>query len=300
MKKVVLITGANGMLAKYMGEQLSPIYSVRYLTRNVSNENEYLWDLKNKHIDSKGLIGVNYIIHLAGSSIVEKRWSKKRKQTILASRVDSGLLILEELKKYQITIDAFISASAIGYYGTMTSNTIFNEGSPQGNDFLSDVCSKWENTAQLFKSENVASRVSVVRCGIILSKSGGALKPLVKTIKYGIGSGIGKGTQYIPWIHIQDLCGIFKFIIKNEHISGIFNAVSPEHITNIELVKQIAKKLKRKIILPNIPSFFIKGLLGERAILLLEGSRVSSYRIIEYGFKFEYENLEKALTNIFR
>jgi len=300
MKQVVLITGANGMLARYFAKQLSTEYSIRYLTRNVTKDNEYLWDLKDKYIDSKGLMGVNYIIHLAGSSIAEKRWSKKRKQTILSSRVDSGRLILEELKKHHITIDAFISASAIGYYGTRTTETIFNEESPQGNDFLSDVCSKWENTAKLFTSENIADRVSVVRCGIILSKNGGALKQIVKPIKYGIGSGIGKGNQYIPWIHIDDLCDIFKFIIENKHISGIYNAVSPEHITNIELVKKIAKILNRKIIFPNIPGFIIKGILGERSVLLLQGSRVSSDSIIKKGFNFKYNNLSKALNNILK
>ena len=298
MKQVILITGANGMLAGYLAKQLSSEYYIRFLTRNVTKDNEYLWDLKNKYIDPKGLMGVNYIIHLAGSSIAEKRWSKKRKQIILSSRIDSGRLILEELKKHQIKIDAFISASAIGYYGTITSETIFNEESSQGKDFLSYVCRDWENTAQLFKSENIADRVSVVRCGIILSKNGGALKQIVKPIKYGIGSGIGKGNQYMPWIHIDDLCGIFKFIIENKPIRGIFNAVSSEHITNIELVKKIAKILNRKIILPNIPGFIIKGILGERSILLLQGSRVSSDKIIKNGFNFKYNNIEKALSNL--
>jgi len=300
MKKVVLITGAGGMLAGYLAKQLSPEYSVRYLTRKVTRDNEYLWDLKNKYIDPKGLTGVNYIIHLAGSSVAEKRWSKRRKQNILSSRVDSGILILEELKKRKITIDAFISASATGYYGTTTSDAIFNEESPQGNDFLSFVCSKWEDTARLFKSEKVATRVSVLRCGIIFSKKGGALKQIVKPVKYGFGSGIGKGHQYIPWIHIQDLCNIFKFLMENKNISGTFNAVSSEHITNKELVKKIAKILNRKIILPDIPGFIIKGLLGERAVMLLEGSRVSSDKIIKSGFKFGYNDLDKALNNILK
>lgn len=111
---------------------------------------------------------------------------------------------------------------------------------------------------------------------------------------------LGKGTQYMPWIHIHDLCGIFKFIIENKHISGIYNAVSPEHITNIELVKKIAKILNRKIIFPNIPGFIIKGLFGERAIMLLEGSRVSSDSIIKNGFNFKYNNIEKALNNLLK
>ena len=300
MKKVVLITGANGMLAKYLGKQLSMEYNVRYLSRKVTKDDEYLWDLKNHYIDPRGLIGVNYIIHLAGSSVMNKRWSKEQKQTIFSSRVDSARLILDELKKHKLNIDAFISASAIGYYGTTTTETIFTEESPKGNDFLSSVCGEWERVTKLFKSENIAERVSILRCGLILAKDGGALKEIIKPIRYGFGSGIGTGHQYMPWIHIDDLCDMFKFIIQNKNISGIFNAVSPEHITNIELTKNIAKLLNRKIWLPNIPSFIIKSLFGERAVILLQGSRVSSDRIINSGFIFEYDSIEKALINILK
>jgi len=300
MKQIVLITGANGMLAKHLAEQLENDYSIRFLSRKVTHENEYLWDNNTKYIDPKALIGVSYIIHLAGASIANKRWSKKRKETIISSRVDSAHLILEELKRNKITIDAFISASAIGYYGTTTTNTVFNEQSPSGNDYLSTVCTKWEKAAHLFKSENVATSVSVVRIGVILSKNGGALTKIVQSIKSGLGSGLGKGTQYIPWIHIQDLCEIFKFILEHKPMSGTFNAVSPEHTTNIELTREIAKSLDRKIILPNIPRFIIKGLFGEMAVILLEGSRVSADKIKKSGFKFEYENLGKALSSILK
>ncbi|MFA6676556.1 MAG: TIGR01777 family oxidoreductase [Bacteroidales bacterium] len=298
MKKVVLITGANGMLAKHLAKRLSGEYSVRYLTRTVTKDDEFSWDLKSHYIDTRGLIGVNYIIHLAGASVMNKRWSEEQKQSILSSRVDSARLILDELKKHKLSIDAFISASAIGYYGTMTSETIFNEASPQGSDFLSYVCGQWENKALSFQSENVAERVSILRCGLVLAKNGGALKEMIKPIRYGFGSGLGTGKQYMPWIHIDDLCDMFKFMIENENINGIFNAVAPEHITNIELVQNIAKILHKKIWLPHIPSFIIKSLFGERAVILLEGSRISSDLIINKGFSFKYDNLEKALFNI--
>lgn len=298
VKQVVLITGANGMVATELTKLLSKDYSVRFLTRKVTQDNEYLWDLKNKYIDPKGLMGVNYMIHLAGASIANKRWSKEQKQTILSSRVDSGLLILEELKKHHITLKAFISASAVGYYGTTTSATIFHEESPQGNDFLSHVCQEWEHTTERFKSEKVADRVAMVRCGVILSKKGGALEQIVKPIKYGIGSGLGTGKQYMPWIHSNDLCGIYKFILEHDTTSGIYNAVSPEHTTNLQLTKTIAKILNRKLLLPNIPRFVLKALFGEKAIILLEGSRVSSDKIIQAGFNFKYKNLEQALKQI--
>lgn len=298
MKKKILITGANGMLSKQLTKQLESEYSIRFLTRKVTRSNEYLWDLKKSYIDPNALKGVHTIIHLAGSSIANKRWTKKRKQDILSSRVDSAHLILEELKKNQITIDSFISASAIGYYGTITTNFIFNEESPKGNDFLSNVCGKWEDAAHEFKSSNIANRVAIIRIGIILAKNDGALKKIIQPIKYGLGSGIGTGNQYMPWIHIQDLCSLFKFVIMNKHISGTFNAVSPEHITNIELTKRIGKVLNRPIILPNISKFIIQVLFGEMGLILLNGSRVSSDKIISTGFNFNYENLNNALNNI--
>jgi uncharacterized protein (TIGR01777 family) len=298
MKKTILITGASGMLAKHLTKQLEQEYSIKYLTRKVTGINEYLWDLNKNYIDPNALKDVHTIIHLAGSGIADKRWSKKRKQSILSSRVDSAHLILNELKNNGITIDSFISASAIGYYGMTTTDIIYNEESKKGNDFLSDVCRRWEDVAHKFKSSNVANRVVIARIGIILSNRDGALKKIIRPIKLGIGSGLGTGNQYMPWIHIKDLCRIFHFMINNKNISGTFNAVSPEHITNIELTKEIGKVLSRPIFLPNIPKFMIQALFGEMSIIVLEGSRVSSDKIVEQGFSFNYGNLNNALIDL--
>jgi len=298
MIKNILITGANGMLAKHLAKKLKSEFSLRFLSRKITRPNEYLWDLENNYIDPNALKDVHIIIHLAGASIADKRWTNKRKQEILSSRVDSAQLILEELKKQHISIEAFISASAIGYYGSTTTEHIFNEESNKGNDFLSTICGKWEDAAHSFKSNKVAKRVAIVRIGIILDKNDGALKKITQPIRYGIGSGIGTGKQYMPWIHIQDLCNIFQFIIKNKDLNGVFNAVSPEHITNIELTKKIGKAINRPIILPNIPKFIIQGLFGEMSSIVLNGSRVSSDKIIRSGYNFEFENIDDALNDI--
>lgn len=298
MKKNILITGANGMLAKQLAMQLESEYSIRYLTRKVTQENEYLWDLTANYIDPNALKNIDTVIHLAGSSVAEKKWSEKRKKDIISSRVDSAQLILDELNNNNLSIESFISASAIGYYGTTTTDTIYNEENKKGHDFLSDVCHQWEDAAHQFKSSKVANRVAVVRIGIIFSKSGGALKKIVNPIKYGVGSGLGSGKQYMPWIHIQDLCSIFHFIVQNKNISGVFNAVSPEHVTNTELTRKIGKVINRPIILPNIPNFVLRAIFGEMSLILLNGSRVSSEKIIKQGFNFEYGNIDNALNNL--
>ncbi|MBN1112357.1 MAG: TIGR01777 family oxidoreductase [Bacteroidales bacterium] len=299
MKQVVLITGANGMVANYLAKQLEGNYSVRFLTQKVSQDNQYLWDLNTKYIDVEALKGVNHIIHLAGTPISGKRWSRKRKQAILHSRVDSAQLILETLKKHSLTVDSFISASAIGYYGTVTSQNIFTEESSKGNDFLSDVCGKWEDVAHLFKLNGVANRVSVVRMGIVLDKNYGAFKRIVQPIKLRIGASLGTGNQYMPWIHIHDLCGVYKFIIDN-NISGTFNGVAPEHVTNTQLTKSVGRFLNRRIILPNIPEFLIKFLFGKMSVILLKGSRVSSDKILQEGYCFNYQTLDQALSNLLK
>mgnify|MGYP000592291388 FL=1 len=241
---------------------------------------------------------MNHIIHLAGSSVAEKRWTLKRKRDIYRSRVDSSRLILNELQKNNQKIDSFISASAIGYYGATTTNHIFTEDSPNADDFLGEVCRDWERVAHSFKSNHVANKIDVVRFGIVLDRDRGALKKIATPIRFGLGSGVGTGKQWVPWIHIADLCGMLKFVMTQNE-GGTYNAVAPEHVTNNAFTHEVAAVLKRKVVLPNIPAFFIRLLFGEMAVVLLTGSRVSSTKITERGFGFKYAKLNDALRNIF-
>jgi uncharacterized protein (TIGR01777 family) len=300
MKQVVLITGGNGMLAKQLEKALDKDYTVRFLTRKKTRSNEYEWDLHSNYIDPKALIGVNSIIHLAGASIASNRWTKERKQLILSSRVDSAGLILRELQRQNITIDAFISASAIGYYGSITTDDVFDEQSPKGTDFLSDVCFEWESAAEAFKTSGVADRIGILRIGMILDQKDGALSKLIQPIKYGFGAGLGSGKQQMPWIHIQDLVRLIKFILDDPKIVGTFNAVSPYSITNIALTKKISQRLKKPLFLPNIPKFMLQILFGEMSTILLEGSKISSQKIIDSGFEFEFEQIDDTLDNLLK
>ncbi len=297
MKAVVLITGANGMVAKHLSKILENDYEIRFLTRKKSNENEFEWNIEKGFVDLKALVGVKHIIHLAGTGIVDKRWTTKQKKAIVSSRVDSAKLIFNTLKKQQIKIESFISSSAIGFYGTKTTSIIYDENSEKGNDFLSDVCHLWENIAQQFETENIANRAIIFRTGIILSKNGGALQKMIFPIKYFIGSILGSGNQYMPWIHIEDLCQMIQYALQH-HLKGIYNAVASEHINNKDFTLSLAKRMNRKIWFFNIPKFIIRFVFGKASVLLLEGSRVSSKKIREQGFKFKYDNLNLALDNL--
>lgn len=297
MKPIVLISGANGMVAKSLALTLYSEYTVRFLTRVVKSANEFKWDTSTNYIDPHALQGVNHIIHLAGASIADQRWTQRRKQDIYSSRVDGAKLIFHELVANGQKIDSFISASAIGYYGSETTSQILTEESDNGKDFLADVCNAWEDVAHSFKSENVAQRTSILRFGIVLGPNKGALKKMVPPIKLGVGAAVGSGTQWMPWIHIDDISEMVKFLITNE-ISGTFNAVAPEHITNNEFTQKLGDVLKRKIAMPNIPPLFFKLIFGEMAVILLTGSRVSSKKIQNLGYEFKYANLHDALRHI--
>jgi uncharacterized protein (TIGR01777 family) len=297
MKEVILITGANGMVAKHLSNHLEN-YELKFLTRRKRKKNEYEWNVKTGYIDKNALQNVNHIIHLAGAGIADKKWNKTRKKSIYSSRVKSAELILNTLIENKIKITSFISASAIGYYGTETLKNIFVESSKKGSDFLSDVCYDWEHIAFNFKKKNISNRTVILRFGIILDKNDGALKKMKTPMKYYLGAILGKGDQYMPWIHIKDLVSMIKFVLINSELKGIYNAVSPEHITNKEFTLTLAKHMKRLILLPNIPSFIIKLMFGDSSILLLKGSRVSSEKIIKKGFKFKYNNLKYALQNL--
>ena len=297
MNTVVLITGANGMLARSLAKSLGSKYTVRFLTREVTRHNEFKWDIGLKYIDPEALKGVNHIIHLAGSSVAEKRWTLNRKREIYSSRVDSATLILDELQKNNQTIDSFISASAIGYYGSKTTNDILTEESENGEDYLGKVCKDWESVAHTFKEKKVAHNTSILRLGIVLKNNSGALKKMTPSVRWGLGACIGTGKQWIPWIHIHDLCEMMEFLLVSD-VEGTYNAVAPEHVTNQSFTQELATVLRRKILLPNIPPLFFKLVFGEMAVVLLTGSRVSSDKIMSRGYHFKYANLHAALGNI--
>jgi len=300
MKEIVLITGAGGMIAKKLSKKLEKEYTVRFLTRKKKHDNDFEWDIKNGIIDESALDNVSHIIHLAGANISEKRWTKERKRELISSRVDSAGLLLKTVKKKKIKLKSFISASGINYYGTVTTEKIYSENDPPGNDFLSEVVVLWERAADDFKEQNLAERVVKIRTAVVLSREDGALKKMVPTIQYGIGSPLGSGKQYMPWIHIEDICSIYEASLKDPAIDGAYNAVSPQHTTNENLTRKIAEVLHKPLFMPHVPAFVLKLIFGELADALLEGSRASSQKIQETGFKFKFPDLKMALEDLLK
>jgi len=294
----ILVTGGSGLIGKYLCNLLkSKGHKVSILSRNeTSNDSDFYWDISNNYIDSKAITSAEYIIHLAGAGIADKRWTSARKKNLIDSRVHSTNLLFNKVKVLNPDLKAFISASGIGYYGAITSKKIYSETDNPGNDFLSEICVLWEKAALQFNSINI--RTVVFRTGVVFSKEGGALEKIIKPIKFNVGAALGTGKQYMPWIAMEDLCYMYVSAIENSEFNGIYNAVAPDHVTNKELTKSIAKTLKKTLWLPNIPSFFLKIMLGELAVILLEGSRVSSEKIKSTGFKFKYNLLKRFLLEI--
>ena len=288
----ILITGGTGLVGKRLSKMLiNQNHDVLILSRNPKNKNEYKWDLANNYIDENALLETDYIIHLAGAGIADKRWSEKRKQVIIDSRVKTANLLFEKIKEYKINLKGFISASGIGYYGAITSKTIFKETDTAGSDFLGEVCQKWENAAHQFANLNIP--VTILRTGIVLAKKGGALNKM----KTPIISPLGTGMQYLAWIHIDDLCEMFITSI-DANLTGVFNAVAPESHTSITFSKALAKSIKRPYLGIGIPSFMLRLLFGELSVILLEGSRISAKKIEKNGYSFRFKTLKKALNNL--
>lgn len=300
MKEIVLITGASGAIARVLSKKLENQYSIRFLTRKKEAENEFEWDLENQIVDENAFENISHIIHLAGANISEKRWTEDRKKELISSRVDSAKLILNILKKKNLKLRSFISASGINFYGTKTTDKIFTENDAPGNDFLSEVVVVWEKAADEFKEQNIAERVVKIRTAVVLSKNEGALAKMMTPIQFGIGSPLGSGKQYMPWIHIDDICSIYEFALKNPEVEGSYNASAPQHTTNENLTKLIVNVLNKPLFMPNVPTFILKLIFGELADALLEGSRASSEKIEKAGFEFQFPDLKMALEDLLK
>ena len=277
LMKKVLITGGTGLIGKRLSFLLaSKGYEVSVLSRSKSPESKYttfVWNVKDQFIEEEAFKDLDYIIHLAGAGIADKKWSEKRKKEIIDSRVQSTNLLYNTSKRLKTPLKAFISASATGYYGSVTTATIFTETDQPANDFLGKVCRLWEES--IFQFKNDKTRTVALRTGIVLSNDGGALKKM----KTPLVTPLGDGKQYMPWIHIDDLCEIYIKAIEDEDFEGAYNAIAPEHITNYSFSKAIAKTFKIPFLPIGAPSFILKIVFGKMATIILNGSRVSTGKI---------------------
>lgn len=288
----ILITGGTGLVGTRLAQMLiKKNHEVVILSRNPKKENEFKWNLSKNYIDKEAFKKVDYIIHLAGAGIADERWTDQRKKVIIDSRVETANLLFTTLKENNISIKGFISASGIGYYGAITTDTIFKETAPVGNDFLGEVCKKWEDAANQFKTLNIP--VTILRTGIVLSKKGGALEKM----RLPVISPLGSGQQYLPWIHIDDMCEMYIQAIEGS-LEGIYNAVAPEHHTSKTFSKSLAKSIKRPYVGICVPSFMLKVLFGDLSVILLQGSRISAKKIEKNGYSFRFKTLKKALNNL--
>lgn len=297
----ILIAGATGLIGRALVLQcLEEKISVNYLTTNKqkleSKEgyNGFYWNPEDGEIDLSAFEGVDAIINLAGSSIAQ-RWTKKRRLAIMQSRVETAAFLFSTLQKIPHTVSHYISASGISGYPSSYDRLYYETYEPMATTFLGEVVTRWEASADAFLT--LGMKVTKVRTGIVLSEKGGALPKILKPIKMGFGSPLGNGEQWQSWIHERDMAGIYLFLLKNS-LAGVYNATSPNPVTNKKMVQILANHYNKSIWLPNVPEFLLRWLLGDMAAVILESQLVSAEKLIEAGFQFQFVNLEHALEDL--
>jgi uncharacterized protein len=316
--KRVLITGGAGMtgrrltkLLKDEGWEVVILSHSRQRTAQSTQSGEtgkagkatrsgqsgvWYWDVRTGHIDEGVLNGVSHIIHLAGAGIADMRWTKKRKQEIIDSRVLTARLLYDSVMNQSISLRCFISASATGIYGNVTLPHIFTEADEPAADFLAETCRLWEESADMFSSSGI--RTVKIRTGIVLDREGGFMSRIAPLARLGLFAWFGNGRQYMPWIHIDDLCAIYLRALQDVKMEGPYNAVAPEHINQREFMSAYAGLKGKPALKAGIPSIIIRLALGEMASMLLNGSRVSPEALKATGFTHRYSAAAKALASL--
>ncbi len=293
--KNILISGGSGLIGHKITQLLElKGYSVAWLSRSQQKQRSFIWDVEKQSIDPAAVDWADAIIHLAGAGVADKRWTDERKKLILDSRIQSTRLIHDAVEKATLKPSAFISASAVGYYGFNTGTSLMDETQEAGSDFLAQVVVAWENEVK--KMEELQLRTVMLRIGIVLDANGGALGEMMKP---PITAPLGSGDQWMSWIAIEDLARMFVFALEKTTLQGVFNAVAPNPATNQELTQAAAKAKGKPYVGIGVPAFVLKLILGEMAAMVLGGNRVSSQKIQKAGFDFECPDLVPALKHIY-
>lgn len=313
--KTVLITGGTGMVGRALTKALlDKGFAVIVMGRGSKPDAGYgiqdsavglsfaKWDVEKQEIDAAAIAKADYIVHLAGAGVADKRWTSKRKQEIVDSRIKGGALLVNSLKTIPNKVKAVISASAIGWYGADELSPArgakkFEESDNASADFLGQTCRQWEESIEPVVA--LGKRLVKLRIGIILSTEGGALKEFIKPLKMGIATILGSGRQMISWIHIDDLVNIFITAIEREDMHGVYNAVAPSPVSNKELILTLAKARNKFYIPVPVPSFILKLMLGEMSFEILKSATVSSAKLEKAGFSFRYPDIKAAVKSFF-
>jgi uncharacterized protein len=304
----VLITGGTGLIGKAITKVLlEKNYRVIILSRTTRDREPITkslsyaqWNINDLTVNKEAIAEADYIIQLAGAGIVDKRWTKKRKQEIVYSRVKSSELIVKTLKENTNKVKAIISSSAIGWYGpdpAVPNLDPFTEDDPAADGFLGNTCLEWEQSIE--PVTKMGKRLVKLRTGIVLSNEGGALKEFMRPLQFGVAAILGNGKQIISWIHIDDLVKLYITAIENENMKGVYNAVAPNPVSNKEFILQLARIKRERFFIPvHVPSFILKTILGEMSIEVIKSATVSCSKIQYAGFDFLYPSIDIALKSL--
>ena len=297
----VLIAGGTGLIGSALVELLHKRGdSIRVLTRGQARPSDgqvqhVTWNNETAASLGQQVSWSDAVVNLAGANIGARRWSKARKSEILNSRVESTEALVAAVRQASSPPAVFVQASAVGLYGYHPIDSMQEENSPIGTDFLATVCRDWENAANPARDENV--RLAVARFGIVLSPKGGALARMLLPAKLGAGGRIGHGRQPFPWIHIQDAVGAIAHLLDSPSAHGPFNIVSPQRCTNGQFAQSLARAVRRPILL-FLPSFQVRLIFGEMGDMLLQGQCASAQKLLDSGFAFSFEDRDTALRDL--
>jgi uncharacterized protein len=299
--KEIIIAGGTGLIGTVLCRMLlSSGYRVNVLSRHTRTSNipelqYYKWDIAKKEIPVDLFYQSDTIINLSGANVGERRWNEIYKNEIMESRVKSTRLIVDILRNTDHKIKTFLNGSAIGYYGINFSRPA-EEDDQAGDDFMAKVCVAWESEARKLDSEKV--RLVIARTGIVFSSIEGAMHQMMTPIKLFAGAALGSGNQMVSWIHIDDVCRALIFAMENTNVIGPINLVAPHPATNLAITRALAKVLRRPILLPGIPEFILKLILGEFATSVTGSQIVSARKLLNAGFEFNHPQLEEAIQDL--
>jgi uncharacterized protein (TIGR01777 family) len=294
MQDKILITGYNGALAQRLRFFLENDYELIFLTSNkksVDNHSIYYWDVKNNYVDENALLGCSHIIHLCGFNIMNS-WSKKNKEKMHSSRVDTANLLFDKCKSLGVNIKTFIGASAMGYYGLGVESDV-DENSPLGEDWLAKLSFDWEAAANQF--EKIGSRIVNLRISLMMDLNSGFLKVTLLPMRLGITSVFLPSNLAYSWIHIDDLCGFITYALRNQNIVGPFNMAAPNKQNQLEVIREIKKYIFKNALIFPIPLFLMKIILGGRSQVIKGGLYLKTDKLIDSGYKYKYPTISSFL-----